>query len=267
MNFPLFTTIAASAVRDVRQSVISCQHVIVRGGFGLFMMTIVCGCDDTREATTPERQDPTEVEMVAAMEQHYTTAILAHDALIQGDVEAFRSQLTQLDALELPANAPDSWKSFDVQLHAAASQANEVTDLATAANAMASVALACGSCHQGTDSGPVYPVPPVVEQGQPLKDAMGMHEWATQMLWNGVTGPSDYAWERGSEDLAATQIFGNGKSIDKPGNALLEREAALRALGEEAKSTTALATRAEVYGRMLVTCGACHQEVGVKLHP
>jgi hypothetical protein len=45
----------------------------------------------------------------------------------------------------------------------------------------------------------------------------------------------------------------------------LASEATLRRLGEEAKTVTSLLDRAEIYGRMLGTCGDCHQAVGVKI--
>lgn len=241
----------------------------MRSDLMLLALAIVCGCGSTEEAAAPvsaaDREGPSNVEMVAAMEAHYVSAILAHDALIQGDLDAFRARLAELDTHELPPNSPDLWKPFDAQLHAAARRAGKATDLITAANALASVALACGTCHQSIGSGPVYPVPPVNDQIQPLKAEMREHQWATQMLWNGVTGPSAYAWDRGSAELAEARIFGDGRSVDEVDASLLQRELVLRGLGEEAQGTTALPARARLYGRMLATCGGCHQAVGVKL--
>jgi cytochrome c553 len=201
--------------------------------------------------------------MVAAMEAHYAAVILAHDALMQGDLDAFHARLVDLETHELPPNSPDEWAPFDDRLLAAAGQAGKATDLTTAANALASVALACGTCHQSLGRGPVYPVPLVDEQIKPLKAGMREHQWATQMLWNGVTGPSDYAWDRGSEKLAETRIFADGEWVGQVDVSLLQRDEALRGLGEEARATTGLPARAMLYGRMLATCGGCHQAVGV----
>ena len=44
-----------------------------------------------------------------------------------------------------------------------------------------------------------------------------------------------------------------------------ETEAELRSLGETAKATTQLADRAALYGRLLATCGACHDALRVEL--
>jgi len=242
---------------------------MVRSDLILLALAIVCGCGGTEETPAPvsaaDREGPSNVELVAAMEAHYGSAILAHDALIQGDLDAFRARLAEFDSHELPPNSSDQWKPFDAQLHAAARRGGKATDFTTAANVLASVALACGTCHQSVGGGPVYPVPPVAEQTQPLKAEMREHQWATQMLWDAVTGPSAYAWDRGSTELAEARIFGDGRSVDEIDDSLFQREVALRGLGEEARATTGLPARAMLYGRMLATCAGCHQAVGVKL--
>jgi cytochrome c553 len=243
----------------------------VRCVLALLVLAIVFACGGSDEAPAPapksDRAGPTDVEMVAAMEAHYTSAIVAHDALIQGDVAAFRMHLGELDSHALPSNSPDVWKPFDGQLHAAARKARETGDLAAAANVMGMVTLACGSCHQSVGGGPVYPVPPLDSESQQLAAQMREHQWATQLLWDGVTGPSGYAWERGAVELAATRIFADGDVPDAPDDSLLAREAELRGLGKEAIATVSLADRASLYGRMLATCGGCHQAAGVKLPP
>jgi mono/diheme cytochrome c family protein len=230
----------------------------------LFSLAAVCACNGAEETSTPmsaaEPEGPTEVEMVAAMEAHYTSAILAHDALVQGDVAGFRARLAEFDSHELPPSSPDQWKPFDAQLRAAASGARDATEIGTAASTMAAVVLACGVCHQSTASGPVYPAPPLGEDGEHTDARMRKHEWSVLMLWDGVTGPSDYAWDEGSKGVAESQIFG-----EETGRALLAREATLRGLGEEAKTTISLPDRAMLYARILATCGDCHQAAGVEL--
>lgn len=233
------------------------------------ILATLCACEGAEETSAPvpaaEPEGPTNVEMVALMEAHYTSAILAHDALIQGDLVGFRARLAEFDSQALPAGAPEQWKPFDQQLHSAASRARDATELSTAASTMAAVALACGACHQSTPGGPVYPAPPVDEDDRQTKAEMRRHEWAVLMLWDGVTGPSEYAWGRGAEGLAETRIFADVASPGGTDQSLLTREATLRRLGEEAKTAISLPDRALLYALMLATCGDCHQAVGVKL--
>lgn len=237
----------------------------------LLGLAISLGCGDEVEKPEPvavaKREGPSEVEMVAAMEAHYTPTILAHDALIQGDLDAFRAQLAKTDSQRLPSNAPELWRPFERQLHDASKTAAAATDLNMGAVTMAKVALACGACHEGLDAGPVYPAPAPRDGDHPLQQAMLEHRWATERLWEGVTGPWDSAWERGSAALAETSVFADLESGAMPDESLLRREAELRSLGEEAKGTKAHADRAKLYGRVLATCGGCHQAMGVEIPP
>jgi len=231
------------------------------------LAAVGCG-DEPAPAEAPHaeqeavaRAEPTEVEMVAAMEAHYGAVILAHDGLQQGDVEKLRRQLALVSDQPLPASAPSPWLPYHERLQHAASLAETAGDLDAAARVLASVALACGRCHQALVRGPVYPAPAPDESAEPLKAAMLDHEWATERLWEGVTGPWDEAWRRGAAELAATRVFGEPDT--EPTDDLRRREQALRDLGAEAMNTTALDARAYLYGRLLGTCADCHRASGV----
>jgi cytochrome c553 len=204
-----------------------------------------------------------EVEMVAAMEAHYSVVILAHDALLQGNVETFRSQLALVPGQELPTTSPQQWLPFHEALQAAAREGANVPDLDTAAIVLAQVVLACGTCHAALSTGPIYPAPAPDDGDNALETAMLDHKWATERLWEGVTGPWDNAWERGADSLATLQVFGEASPGPILSDELRRRESELREIGEEAKTTSALDDRAALYGRLLSTCGGCHQLIGV----
>jgi cytochrome c553 len=233
---------------------------------------IACGEESpttTSETTKPEtfapaRDRPSEVEMVASMEAHYGVVILAHDALQQSDLEAFRSQLALALDQDLPPNSPPEWSPFHQQLQEAASQGATASDLGAAANALASVVLACGTCHAALDSGPVYPAPAPDDGENYLEAAMLDHKWVTERLWEGVTGPWDNAWQRGAAALAVIRVFGDPGSEIVLTDDLRRRQQQLRKIGEQAMTTTALDERAALYGRLLSTCGDCHRAIGVK---
>ena len=213
--------------------------------------------------TVPVRDRPSEVQMVAAMEAHYSVVILAHDALLQGDLDMFRSQLALVRGHELPANSPEEWSPLHEQLRAAAGRGAEVGDLDAAAEALAAVVLACGTCHAAQGGGPVYPAPAPDDGANALEAAMRDHQWATERLWEGVTGPWDNAWERGADALAVTQLFDGPDSEVVLSDDLRRRAEQLREIGRLARTTTALDERAALYGRLLSTCGECHQAIGV----
>lgn len=234
-------------------------------------LVAVIGCGEespTAVPSSPEpetsvRERPTEIEMVASMEAHYGASILAHDALQQGDLEAFRSQLALARDQELPASSPPEWRALHQQLKEAASRGATVSDLDAAAGALGSLVLACGTCHEALDMGPVYPAPAPDDGNDDLETAMLDHKWATERLWEGVTGPWDVAWQRGSAALAVIQVFGD-RGAETLSDDLRRREQELREIGEQAMTTTALDERAALYGRLLSTCGDCHRAIGAK---
>ena len=108
----------------------------------------VWGCGPSEEAATPvpetvespaaepERDGPSEVAMVASMEAHYGVAILAHDALVQGDLAKLRAQLGKLSEQELPPDSPAEWLPLYESLRKAGRAGAEISDLTEATSAL-----------------------------------------------------------------------------------------------------------------------------------
>jgi len=213
--------------------------------------------------TAGSREGPSEVEKVASMELHYGVAILGHDALIHGDLPTFRAALIEVSQQELPPGSDPSWQALQDRLQEAAAVAARAEDLKEAATRMGGVVRACGTCHASLGIKAIYPAPSPREGDDPVETAMLEHQWVTERLWEGVTGPWDVAWERGASALADMRIVGEVDSF-VPSDAVQKQEDALRALGDDALAARTLDERAAVYGRALATCGACHQAFGVR---
>lgn len=231
----------------------------------LFALMLVIGLYGHDGMATAAYADMTEAEKVTFMENHYTEAMFSHDALIQGDLEMLRTRLAKLAEQELPASAPKSWKPHHDRLIKAASRATRVATLKDAASVMADVGEACGACHKALGVRQMYYWPAEPTGGDKLAKAMRTHQWATERLWEGVTGPFEEAWGRGAEALSDVRVF--EKEKEKVKSSLLKLEAELRDLGLQAKATTGLHYRAELYGRLLVTCAKCHREAGITIKP
>jgi cytochrome c553 len=203
---------------------------------------------------------PNKIDMVAVMEVHYHSAIAGHDALIRGDLKTLRRRITELTLQPLPPAAPASWEPFDTQLREAARNMETVTNLNDAALAMASVAKSCGSCHAAAGAGQIYfwPAPP--NGDKKIQTAMLTHQWASERLWEGITGPFDKAWIRGAKSLAEGKIFGEGAKAT-----LHARETDLQNLSQQAERITGLDEKALIYGQLLATCAGCHLEANVSI--
>ncbi len=217
-------------------------------------------------APSEERLAPASDEgsaLTALMDTHYEIAIRAHEALLHAELEDFRSQLALLAKQELPSESPREWLPLYEALQAAASAGTEARDIDSAASAFAPVVLACGNCHSTLGEGPAYRDSTPSAGSNALQNAMLDHEWAAERLWEGVTGPSDNAWQRGADALAATDIFGDQGEAVLISEFVRERDRHLHELAESAKIASALDERADLYARMLSTCGECHQAIRV----
>ena len=238
------------------------RHIIL--SFSIPLLSILFG--NTGAVLAADATRPTEVEMVAVMERHYEVTILSHDALIQGDLDKMRNQLSRIVKQALPASAPQSWMPYHARLHEAASNGvSRISSMESAGSVMGDVAEACGACHAALKVGNFYYWPAPPDEDDKLKTAMRNHQWASERLWEGVTGPLEEAWFRGAEALAVTRLFeGDGDTVK---DSLRAREDELREMGREAKAATGLHKRAVIYGRLLTTCAGCHQEAGVTIVP
>ncbi len=237
------------------------RHIIIF--FSLALLSLLPGNSGIVSATDTIK--PTEAEMVAVMEGHYEVAILSHDALIQGDLEKVRSRLTRIVKQELPASAPQSWRPHHTRLHEAVRGASRISSLESGGSVMGDVAEACGACHTALDVGNIYYWPAPPEGDDEFETTMRTHQWATERLWEGVTGPLKEAWPRGAEALANIRLFEDlGDSIK---DSLRKREDKLRGMGRKAKAAKGLHERAVIYGQLLTTCAGCHQELGITIKP
>ena len=226
----------------------------------LVLLIVGCGCSGGGSDRAPAPRVLTEVEMVAAMENHYTLAIEAHDALIRGDLAGVRMQLKKLSAARLPGNAPQRWLPLQGQLRSAALRGAEAGNLAAAASGLAAVAESCGNCHTALITGSRYPAPGQPDSTTEVESKMQTHQWASERLWEGITGPWDHAWKRGTALLASADVFQDEVSQD-----MKLREAALRRKAAEAGEATTHQDRARLYGELLIVCAACHQKADARI--
>lgn len=209
---------------------------------------------------SPASSTLSEPERVALMEQHYGAAIAAHDALIRANGGELRRQLTALAAQGLPAKAPESWKPGHAEMREAARKARSAGTDAALGAVMGEVVKACGACHALHGQGPLYKKPQAPEGGV-LQNEMQKHQWASERLWEGVTGPWDDAWLRGAQALAKSEVF--PRDAGTLSDELVRQEANLRSLALRAQRTRGLTERAALYGKMLATCASCHEQIGL----
>jgi hypothetical protein len=94
---------------------------------------------------------------------------------------------------------------------------------------------------------------------------MQRHQWAMDRLWEGLIGPSDAAWTRGTAELAEEALHAADLSDSVTASEANELENIAREvheLGAAGVGLTSLNDRSQVYGRILGLCADCHTRIG-----
>jgi hypothetical protein len=194
------------------------------------------------------------------MHEHLTRIGMVKSAIIAGKLEDVREPATWLAEHETAAGLPTEFESYVMQMRSYARQVIEAQDLAAAAESVSNMAKTCGNCHLvnhvilefGYDDKPRESLDDIVTH-------MQRHQWAADRLWEGLIGPSDTAWNRGTDmlidaplrpsDVTATAAH-NGE-ISK----IVRRIHALGGIGTETKTPDA---RSALYAEILGLCASCH---------
>ncbi len=196
------------------------------------------------------------------MTEHFTKAAAMKNAVIHGDVATLKKEADWMAKHELP-QAPESWRSHMQAMHTAAQHAADAKDLPSAAQAVAEMGSACGSCHTALGGPKLEPgAPPAEGSGAALH--MVRHQWAADRMWDGLIAPSDVSWSKGADVLAdaplSQRALSGEKSIPPEVELLAQKVHGFGAKGRDAPA----ATRASLYGDFLATCASCHEKVGAK---
>jgi hypothetical protein len=220
---------------------------------------------DTRDARArrvpASPPEPPGNEHVAdLMADHFVIVSWARAAVIAGFLEPIKAPLDALAKYPYSQIRDPSWSPRLVQLQAAARLTSTAATLDAAATGVATIGRICGECHVERDAAVAMKLADrEPEAGEPkavdsVAERMELHARANDLMWLGLTGPSDANWKAGAEALLHAP---NGLDEELPAK-FDEDLAEVRALAQQASDATSLADRADVYGLLLATCADCH---------
>lgn len=198
------------------------------------------------------------------MHGHLDAVVSIKAAVISGNLEGVRSPATWLAEHKAPSEFPEEWVRYETEMRRFANQAASADDLETAAAAISEIGRTCGDCHIA--SGIVvsfgYANQPPPDQSGTITQ-MQRHLWAADRMWAALIGPSDAAWDSGTEmltqvNLSATQLTQDPRQRPRVEELLDEA----RAVGERGARTTTSAARTNLYGQFLSSCANCHRVTG-----
>jgi hypothetical protein len=202
---------------------------------------------------------PKDSALAEQMHERFAWVSAIQEVTIRGDVAQARALAKdfaeQLGAAGEPTPGP--WRPHVDALRGELEALTHAEDLRDAGAAVARLGLVCGRCHGETQASPDLPEMPEPRQGGSVQDAMRGHQWAVDRMWEGIIGPSDERWIRGSTMfIAIPGCTATTEAGDAEGQALCKHAQSLARRGHVTRSAEG---RAALYGRLLATCAGCHE--------
>ena len=199
-------------------------------------------------------------EVQVHMQEHFEKASEVHAAVLRGDLDAAREPAGWIMEHQPIDGSPPTWDPYVETLRGAADQVRQAADLQTAAMATSVMVQTCGNCHVALSEGVTFSASPTPPSDPSTVSHMQRHNWAAERMWEGLAIPSQEAWSQGIQSLAELSLrpasLTADSTLDPQVAALADR---VHDLGEEGAQAVSWRARTSVYGRLISTCGSCHQ--------
>ena len=197
----------------------------------------------------------------AHMQATFWMAIIARDALIDGDLAAARSVAHELAVHDYETAFPESWKHWVSEMQKHALELATAADEKEAGQAIGALAVSCGNCHYdqkgGFKLGATEPMP-WTDPPETIDARMERHAVGIEQMWFGLIAPSDEAWRAGTITLTRAPLEppqDDEGPVDRSVDTQFER---LRYFAKQARIAPTYAERARLYGEAITTCAHCH---------
>jgi mono/diheme cytochrome c family protein len=222
---------------------------------------------DAEPSSPASGGDAREATVQARMQGHERHGDAMRDAVARGDLDEAKAEAKLLAELRIEGPTGKLWKQMFDAMRAAAARSASASDLKQAGRDVGLVARTCGDCHAMFGRAGVLVEPPgALSSG--TQAGMRRHQWATEMLWDGLVVPSDDAWNAGALALSEAPLVPEQLTPGKsPVPRVGELAQAVHNLGVKAAGAKPVEARADVYGELVATCSECHTWLGGGPHP
>jgi hypothetical protein len=163
------------------------------------VIAVACGGAQQAPADQAKPAEPAApaVDVAKHMHEHLARVTTMQEAVIRGDMEAAVEPARWIADHQETAGLPVGTESMVADLKKSAAVVAEARDFKNAATATAMVISYCGACHAASKVTPAIPEAPRPVSEAPLAAHMMEHQWATDMLYQGLVMPSEERWQKG----------------------------------------------------------------------
>ncbi len=220
----------------------------------LFAMLAVVVVSSAREGSERE-------EVVRHMHEHVQSVDAIRAAIIAGDLAAIREPAAWLANHDAVPGLPAGWQAFVAALRKDADRVLRANNLVAAAYATSRMALSCANCHRSSNVAIDFKQSSMpLEKSNDVAVHMRQHRWAADRMWEGLYGPSDKAWNAGTDMLLDVPI--EPEEIDgAPRNErgeLARMALEVHLIGSRGMVTFSPEQRSQLYSEFLSLCVDCH---------
>ncbi len=221
----------------------------------------VCACGTSQppaEQAKPAEPPRPVVDIVKDMHEHLGRVTTIQEAVIRGDLEAVVEPAAWVAKHE-PPPLPAGTEPLGMDMRKIAEMAAGARDIGTAATTAAQLVAACGACHQAAKATVKWPEQIKPVDGAGIAAHMLEHQWAVDLMYQGLAMPSDDAWKKGIAALKASPMAAKDLPKDeKLTKEIVAFEKKVHELAGKAETATDIGSKVAVYGETLASCASCH---------
>jgi cytochrome c556 len=195
------------------------------------------------------------------MSRHADEAGALKSALVAGNLQSARPPAAWLNAHEAMDGLGGGTEVFVATMRESAGAIVDATSLESAAVDLGRMGSACGACHLATETEITLEWDDYAPASMDIQTHMARHTWAVDRLWEGLTGPSDEAWERGAEILKGDPLDREHTTAEAGRRYRAEAwDQLVHSLAAEA-GDVGPTEKGEFFGQVVSACNSCHSLV------
>jgi mono/diheme cytochrome c family protein len=229
------------------------------------LVAVACGgssqapADQAKPAASANPPAKTAGEILKTMDDHFARVREIEEAAIRGDLEAMKAPALAIAQLPATPGLPAGTDTYVADMKRSAGAVAAAMTVANAATATAAMVATCGTCHTGSRATPSFPdvVAPVMIPG--TQSHMLMHQFAVDLMYQGLAIPSDDQWRKGAEAMKASPLADRDLQKDaKLTKEVLASEARVHEIADRAIKAADQGARIAIYGEVIGGCASCH---------
>ena len=213
-------------------------------------------------ATAPAQPS---ADTAARMAGHFGKVRELEEAVIRGDLEAAKAAAQWIAEHQDAAGLPAGTESYVTTTRNAARAVAASSSLGNAGLAAAFAVAACGECHATAKVTPKMPevTAPAARPGTAAH--MLEHQYAVDLMYRGMVGPSDTLWKQGAEALKGAAL--TDKDLTKASKEIVAFEKRVHEIAGRAAQAADAGSKIAIYGELVGGCASCHAAHGMVLGP